>query len=98
LLEATDGGAPPAWRAEYTFTQAWQLPRIDLASLTQLYAMTANVPADRDRWHRFLPVSSPIYWSANLGEAAPQAALAYHCADAHALLPEYGRCYCSGGG
>ena len=97
LLEAADGGAP-VWRAEYTFTQAWRLPRIDLGSLTQLYAMTANVPADRDRWRQFLPVSSPIYWPTNLGEAAPKAALAYRCADGHVLLPEYGRCYCSGGG
>ena len=97
LREAADG-APPAWRAEYTFTQAWQLPRIDLASLTQLYAMIANVPVDRDRWRQFLPVSSPIYWPTNLGEAASQAALAYRCADGHLLLPEYGHCYCGGGG
>ena len=74
------------------------MPRIDLASLTQLYAMIANVSADRDRWRQFLAVSSPIYWPANLGEAASQAALAYRCADGHVLLPEYGRCYCSGGG
>ncbi len=98
LLEAAVGGAPPVWRAEYTFTQAWQLPRIDLASLTQLYAMTANVPADRDRWRQFLPVSSPVYWSANLGEAAPQAALAYRCAEGHVLSSAYGRCYCGRGG
>jgi sphingomyelin phosphodiesterase acid-like 3 len=97
LREAADG-APPAWRAEYTFTQAWQLPRIDLASLTQLYAKTTDVPSDRDRWHTFLPVSSPVYWSTNLGEAARQGALAYRCADGHVLLPEYGRCYCGGGG
>jgi hypothetical protein len=98
LLEAAERGASPVWRAEYTFTQAWQLPRIDLASLTQLYAMTANVPADRDRWRQFLPVSSPVYWPANLGEAASQAALAYRCADGQVLLPEYARCYCNGGG
>ena len=97
LREAVDG-APPTWRAEYTFTQAWQLPRIDLASLTQLYAKTADVPSDRDRWHTFLPVSSPVYWSTNLGEAARRGALAYRCADGHVLLPEYAQCYCGGGG
>jgi hypothetical protein len=91
-------GAPPTWRAEYTFTQAWQLPRIDLASLTQLYARTADVPSDRDRWHTFLPVSSPVYWWTNLGQAARRGVLAYRCADGHVLLPEYGRCYCGGGG
>jgi sphingomyelin phosphodiesterase acid-like 3 len=98
LLDVADRGAPPVWRAEYTFTQVWQLPRIDLASLTQLYAMIATVPADRDRWRQFLPVSSPVYWPTNLGEAATQAALAYRCADGHVLLPEYGHCYCNGGG
>ena len=97
LREAVDG-APPTWQAEYTFTQAWQLPRIDLASLTQLYAMITDAPSDRDRWHTLLPVSSPVYWSTNLGEAALRGALAYRCADGHMLLPEYGRCYCGGGG
>jgi hypothetical protein len=97
LREAVEG-APPTWRAEYTFTQAWQLPRIDLVSLTQLYGRIADVPSDRDRWHTFLPVSSPVYWSTNLGEAAQRGALAYRCADGHVILPEYGRCYCGGGG
>ena len=98
LLEAAVGGAPPVWRAEYTFTQAWQLPRIDLASLTQLYAMTANVPADRDRWRQFLPVSSPVYWPANWVKLPRRRALAYRCAEGHVLLSAYGRCYCGGGG
>ena len=97
LREAADG-TPLAWAAEYTFTQAWQLSRIDLANLTQLYAMITDVPSDRDRWHTFLPVSSLAYWSTNLGEAARRGALAYRCADGHMLLPEYGRCYCGGGG
>ena len=97
LREAADG-TPLAWVAEYTFTQAWQLSRIDLASLTQLYVMITDVPSDRDRWHTFLPVSSPVYWSTNLGEAARRGALAYRCADGHVLSPEYARCYCGGGG
>ena len=37
-----------------------QLPRIDLASLKQLYAVTANVPEDRDRWLKLYPVSSTV--------------------------------------
>jgi hypothetical protein len=98
LLEAAERGAAPVWRTEYTFTQAWQLPRIDLAGLTQLYDTTATVPANKDRWTQFLPVSSPIYWPTNLGEAASQAALAYRCADGHLLLPEYVKCYCGSGG
>jgi hypothetical protein len=91
------GGASPTWRAEYTFTQAWRLPRIDLASLTQLYAMVADVPENSARWHTSYPVSSPVYWSPSLGEAGPQAALAYHCATGNILLQKYGQCYCGGG-
>ena len=37
-LEAAAGGGAvlPVWQAEYTFTKAWQLPRVDLASLARL--------------------------------------------------------------
>jgi sphingomyelin phosphodiesterase acid-like 3 len=98
LREMGNGdGAPPAWRAEYTFTQAWQLPRIDLTSLTQLYAMVADVPESSARWHTFYPVSSPVYWSPSLGEAGPQAVLAYHCATGNVLLQNYRQCYCDVG-
>jgi len=94
LQEAEDGRAAPAWRAEYTFTQEWQLPRIDLASLTHLYAMVADVPEDRARWHMFYPVSSPVYWSASWGEASSQAIRAFHCATGHVLLQSFRQCYC----
>ena len=97
MREAAGDGAPTDWQAEYTFTEAWRLPRIELTSLTQLYTRIADVTADRDRWLTFLSVSSPLYWSVNLGEAARRGALAYRCADGHVLLPEYGRCFCSGG-
>jgi hypothetical protein len=97
LREAAGGGAPMDWQAEYIFTEAWRLPRIDLASLMQLYRSIGDVTADRDRWLTFLSVSSPLYWSANMGEAARRGALAYRCADGQVLLPEYGRCFCSGG-
>ena len=97
LREAADAsGVVPDWRAEYTFTQAWQLPRIDLASLTRLYTVIADVPGATARWHRFYPVSSPVYWSAGSDEAGPQAILAYHCATGHVLLQNYGQCYCGG--
>jgi hypothetical protein len=94
LQGAEDGRAPPAWRAEYTFTQEWQLPRIDLASLTHLYAMVADLPEDRTRWRMFYPVSSPVYWSASWGEASSQAILAFHCATGHVLLQSFRQCYC----
>ena len=95
LREASGGGVPAAWRTEYTFTQAWQLPRIDLASLTRLYAMTENMPQDHDRWHTLYPVSSPVYWAMS-GAQEAQAVSAYHCATGQALPVEFAKCYCSG--
>jgi sphingomyelin phosphodiesterase acid-like 3 len=95
LREAAGGGAPPAWQAEYTFTQAWHLPQIDLASLTRLYAMTEDVPEDRDRWHSLYPVSSPVYWAMS-GEQQAQAVSAYRCATGQISPVEFAKCYCSG--
>jgi hypothetical protein len=96
LREASGGGVPAAWRAEYTFTQAWQLPRLDLASLTRLYAMTEKVPQVRDRWHTLYPVSSPVYWAMS-GAPEAQAVSAYRCATGQASPVEFAKCYCSGG-
>ena len=96
---AAAGGPPPSWQAEYTFTQAWHLPRVDTESLAQLYVMTAGVPEYRDRWHVLYAVSSPTYWSADPagGERAGRAALAYHCAIGNVSLSGYGQCYCGDG-
>ena len=96
---ATAGGLPPSWQAEYTFTQASHLPRVDTESLARLYAMTAGIPEYRDRWHVLYAVSSPAYWPADLadGERAGRAALAYHCAIANVSLSGYGQCYCGDG-
>jgi sphingomyelin phosphodiesterase acid-like 3 len=89
---AAAGGPPPSWQAEYTFTQAWHLPRVDTESLARLYVMTAGVPEYRDRWHVLYAVSSPAYWSADL-RAAP----AYHCAIGNVPLSGYRQCYCGDG-
>ena len=90
------GGPPLSWQAEYSFTQAWHLPRVDTESLARLYAMTADVPEYRDRWHDLYPVSSSTYWSTDPagGERATRASLAYHCAIGNVALSGYGRCYC----
>jgi hypothetical protein len=55
------GGVPPVWQAEYTVTQAWHLPRVDLPSLVRLSQMIAEVLADRGRWRTLYAVSSPGY-------------------------------------
>jgi sphingomyelin phosphodiesterase acid-like 3 len=96
---AVAGGPPPSWQVEYTFTQAWHLPRVDIESLARLYVMTADVSEYRDRWHGLYAVSSPAYWSANPAgsERATRAALGYHCAIGNIGLSGYGQCYCGGG-
>ena len=93
------GGVPPVWRAEYTFTQLWQLPAINLPSLDRLYSMIRGVPADRERWHLIFPVSSPVYWPQllNGGASAAQAASAFRCAAGNVQAAEYRQCYCAGG-
>ena len=98
LPEATaTGSVPPAWQAEYTFTQEWRVPRVDLPSLDRLYSLTGEVPEERERWHTLFPVSSPVYWPlvADPGEHVTQLIRAYRCASEHVLLPDYQQCYCS---
>jgi len=60
---ADTGGVAPEWRAEYSFTQQWGLPRVDLPSLDRLYSLITDVPAEGKRWHMIFPVSSPVYWA-----------------------------------
>jgi len=98
LPEATaDGGTPTIWRAEYTFTQEWHLPRVDLPSLAHLYATTGEVPEDRDRWHMLFPASTPTYWSrfSASSDGGVRAVSAFRCATGNALLPAYRQCYCN---
>jgi hypothetical protein len=90
------GNILPVWRAEYTFTQEWHLPRVDLPSLNRLFSLVQDVPAERERWRTILPVSSPVYWPqiARGGDSAARAGLAYRCASGNVLLPDYEACYC----
>jgi sphingomyelin phosphodiesterase acid-like 3 len=91
------GGVPPEWRAEYTFTRQWNLPRIDLPSLDHLYSLITDAPAEREQWHMIFPVSSPVYWapfSGGSGQLA-QAVRAFRCASGNVGPSDYGRCYCN---
>jgi len=96
LPEATaSGGAPAIWRAEYTFTQEWHLPRVDLPSLERLYSLIQNEPAVGARWHAIFTVSSQYYWSQfSGGQSDAQAVRAFRCATGNVLPSEYGQCYC----
>jgi hypothetical protein len=99
LPEATAAGAvAPAWQAEYTFTEQWHLPRIDLPSLDRLYSLTEAVPEERESWHTIFPVSSPGYWAqiSGGGKQVAQAVRAFRCASGNVLLPDYRQCYCGG--
>jgi sphingomyelin phosphodiesterase acid-like 3 len=92
------GGTPPEWRAEYSFTRQWSLPRVDLPSLERLYSMIMDAPVERERWHMIFPVSSPGYWapfSGGSGQLA-QAIRAFRCASGNLAPSDYGQCYCSG--
>ena len=56
---AAAGGVPPEWRAEYTFTRQWSLPRVDLPSLDHLYSMITDVPVGARAMAHDLPGIEP---------------------------------------
>ncbi len=93
-LFETGTGIPARWRAEYTFTREWNLPRVDLSSLERLYSAIGDTPEARDRWHALYPVSSPVFWA--LSSGGPQAVRAFDCATGHVSATDYSRCYCAG--
>ena len=91
------GGIPPEWRAEYTFTTQWNLPRIDLPSMNRLYSLITEVPQAAERWHVIFPVSSPVYWApfSTGSEKLAQATRAFRCASGNLAPADYEHCYCS---
>jgi hypothetical protein len=98
LQAAAAGGERPAWQLEYTFTQEWQLPRVDLSSLNRLYSLTEHLSVEREHWHALFPVSSPVYWHSlsAIGEDENRAIRAFRCATGNTLLSDYRKCYCGG--
>jgi hypothetical protein len=98
LAAAIASGGPSAeWRLEYTFTQQWSLPRIDLPSLDRLYSLITDVPAETARWHMIFPVSSPVYWTpfSDSSEQLASAVRAFRCAAGNLVPSDYERCYYS---
>ncbi|MBV8504321.1 MAG: metallophosphoesterase [Alphaproteobacteria bacterium] len=98
FVPATAEGAAAEWRAEYTFTKEWNLPRVDLPSLERLYTLIAEVPAESERWHRIFPVSSRVYWTpfSTGKDKLAQAVRAFRCAAGNVSPSDYERCFCSG--
>ncbi len=95
---AAIGGVSPEWRAEYTFTRQWSLPRVDLPSLDHLYSLITDAPVERERWRMIFSVSSPVYWAPFSGgsEQLAQAVRAFRCASGNVAASDYQQCYCSG--
>lgn len=97
LMDAGAGpAAPPEWKAEYSFTRAWGLPRLDRASLARLAQRIARAPDARRRWERFYTVSSPASVLLRIGLAGGLTR-AVLCAPAHLSPPDFDRCYCGAG-
>ena len=95
-LAEAGAAAPPEWRAEYTFTREWGLPRIDTANLERLSETIGDDPARRARWQTLFVVSSPVYWqrAADAGSSATAAVRAAYCATGHAGVAGFARCDC----
>jgi len=87
---------PPVWRAEYSFTQEWHLPRVDVLNLDHLVSLIQNDPAEDEHWHTVFPVSSAVYWPQVSQDAndAVRAVRAFRCASGNVLPSDYERCYC----
>jgi sphingomyelin phosphodiesterase acid-like 3 len=99
LTEASSvDNTPPQWRAEYTFSQYWNLPWVDVATLESLYSAITQVPGQRERWQTIFAVSSPVYWAPFSGQARQlaQALRAFHCASGNVGPTDYAQCYCGG--
>jgi sphingomyelin phosphodiesterase acid-like 3 len=95
-LSDAGSGVVPQWSLEYTFTQEWNLPRVDLASLDRLYSVTGEGLAERERWLTLFPVSRAAYWAPFSGssEQSARAVSAFRCASGNVLMPDYQQCYC----
>jgi sphingomyelin phosphodiesterase acid-like 3 len=91
--DAGPAGPPADWKAEYTFTSEWRLPRLDQASLARLAQRIATVPDLRRRWEKFYTVSSPASVLMRIGLAG-DLTRAVLCSPAHLLPQDFDRCYC----
>ena len=83
----------PAWREEYRFTNEWRLPRLDRASLAELYRrMGGDAPA-RARWLSLYALSSEDFWPREAAAREKRTRAAY-CAAGEASATGFAACYC----
>lgn len=95
-LTAAASGAAPEWRTEPRFTEAWQLPRLDLSTLETLYD---RVGTDRDagtRWLLRYAVSRAEFWPLPLdqGLVPDKVFSAYRCTIGNMSVADFRACYC----
>lgn len=96
-LTAAASGATPEWQSEPRFTQAWQLPRLDLSTLETLYD---RIGMDRDagtRWLLRYAVSRAEFWPLPLdkGLVSDNVFTAYRCAIGNMSVADFQTCYCA---
>jgi hypothetical protein len=87
LVDA-QAGAAPRWQLEMSFDAAWNLPRVDLPSLTTLYARLGNSTAASDRWFRAYSVQSAA------GAVKPATYPIYRCTAGSDRDADVARCAC----
>ncbi len=76
------------WKKEYTFTQEWRKPRLDLGSLGTMYNQIETTTQARNRWLKLYEVSS------RAAKVPTDSVRGLYCAIG-ALDPlAYERCYC----
>lgn len=56
-LDKVNQGVPPEWKLEYSFAQAWGVPRLDFKSFRHLYREVETKPDAEQRWFTFYSVS-----------------------------------------
>ena len=95
-LVAASGAAAPEWQREPSFTEAWQLPRINLGTLETLYE---RIGTDRDagtRWLLRYAVSRAEFWPMPLDQGlVPDKVFgAYRCTIGNMSTAGFRACYC----
>jgi sphingomyelin phosphodiesterase acid-like 3 len=76
------------WKKEYTFTQEWRQPRLDVSSLGVVYNQIWAKAESRDRWLRLYEVSSTA------AHVPADSVRGLHCAIGALDPVAYERCYC----
>ncbi len=92
-LPAAASGAAAQWQLEMSFDSTWNLPRVDLASLDELYRRLGASTATRDRWLDSYAIQGPTRATLNEANYA-----IYRCTAGSDRATDVARCSCAGAG